>query len=220
MNYLTFSILLAIVFVTFTGCIPNQYESPFGFPEEVYCYGDVKGSSELYYLGHQDSVYSYADCKKGNRTLDRINQLCYYNGSDHQDSFDLIEDYGFSCKQIEYINDHFVQEIEKKGSGEINGELNSFFSYGYINGKSYQWINKENLATGNLIKNAKYHLDCKNSTLFWKIQYICNDGKVFPSETSQCIGGRNKIKDTKELEYYSKEDFIMYYVDRCITEEK
>ena len=184
----------------------------------VYCYGDIEGSPELYYLEHQMRVYSINDCQIGNRTQDKINKECYEEGKNINASFDLIEDYGFTCNQIEYINNHFILKSEQKDGGTIKGSSSGLFSSGHIEGKFYDWVNTDNLATGKLIKTAKYHLDCKDSTLFWKFQYICDSGLVFPGETSNCGNGRNRIKDTRKLTFYTESDFVMYYVDKCMKD--
>lgn len=182
------------------------------------CYGSIEGSPELYYLDHQDWVYSNSQCQIGNSTEDKINKECYEKGENINASFDLIKDYGFTCNQIEYINNHFILKSERKDGGSIEGSTHGLFSSGHIEGKFYDWVNTENVATGKLIKTAKYHLDCKDSTLFWKSQYICDSGLVFPDETSNCGNGHNRVKDTRKLTFYTESDFVMYYVDKCVID--
>jgi len=81
---------------------------------------------------------------------------CYNNGADYNSSFDLIKDYGLSCKQINYINDHLIGQ--KTSGGYIQGSYSGFFSSGKIKGESY--IITESLALGKLVQSIKYHLDC------------------------------------------------------------
>lgn len=208
--------IFSLITLLVSGCLYEQFDNS-DFSQRS-CYGDVEGSPELYYLEYQDWVYDYSQCQTGNRTQDKINKECYEKGKNINTSFDLVSDYGFTCNQIKYINDHFILKAEQKDGGSIEGNTRGLFSSGYIEGKFYDWVNTENLATGKLIKTAKYHLDCKNSTLYWKVQYVCSNGKVFPEETSSCYNGHNTIRDTKILTYYTESDFVMHYANNCIVD--
>jgi len=193
-------ILLGLILIGLLGLL-------FSNSNRLKCDGQVGSDPELYYQKNYWSNMSISgySCKIGNYTLDQLNydvmvlerkrerliaaerEQCYLAGRDYDFKFDLIEDYGFSCEQIGYINDHFILSSESKDGGSIDGRYSGFLSSGRIEGQFYDWVNTENLATGKIIKQTSYHLDCEDS-----------------------------MRDTKVVNYYSESDFIMYYSDHCL----
>jgi hypothetical protein len=113
-------------------------------------------------------------------------ELCYNSGYNFNKTFDISVDYGFSCKKLEYINDHLIDNTRKLSSGYIEGYNRGFFSYGYINGEFNQYVTERILATENLIQSIKYHIDC------------------------------NGDKSEEEVIYYTEGDAVMYYVNNCL----
>lgn len=97
----------------------------------------------------------------------KIEQQCYNEGYDFNKSYDIILDYGLSCKKIAYINDHLIDK--KENGGYIEGSYSGFFSHGYIEGKFD--VVKESLAIGQLVKVVSYHVNCRNETLNKQTEY-------------------------------------------------
>lgn len=196
-----------------------------------------KDNPELYYYkayasnASNDMRYR---CRVGNHTENqlieqarqeqqKINEMkqaerkaCYDKGQDYNVTLDLRGDYGFTCEQIEYVNDHFILGSERKSAGDVEIRHRTFFTSHTTKVKLYDWVNTEYLATGKLTKNAVYHRDCDGNTLYWKPQTICDNGKIFPDEVSYCGGAQTKVRDTMQKTFYTEADFIMYYVDNCI----
>ncbi len=187
-----------------------------GCSNKLTCKGDVKGSDDLYYqkihLSNISSDNSYycktrsraqdnflAEQQKQENILQSIRKECYLAGKDYNKTFDLIVHYNLSCEKIAYINDHLLMSSNKRDAGNIKGEVNRFFSNGKLEGNFYQWVYDENLATGELVKNVAYHLDCNNTTSHWKKDI----------QTS-------KLRDTTVFEYYNEKDFVIYYTNNCI----
>ena len=109
-------------------------------------------------------------------------QRCYEEGYDYQKDLDIIRDYGLSCKRIAYINDHLIDE--RINGGYIKGSYSGFFSHVSIEG-SFD-IMKDSLATGKLIQNISYHINCRNETI------------------------------NQKIDYYDESEFVLYYVQRCL----
>jgi hypothetical protein len=225
----TTKIMVVLSFmVLFSGCA------------RINCEGSVDGSDDLYYYKHYTSNVSYGgqarafECRTGSKLQDNIKTQqrqdsakaasealqqrrdCYEAGQYHNHTFDLMNDYDFSCDQIEYMNDHFILELEQKNAGSIKGSSSSFFGYGKLEGQFFQWINAEHLAVGQLPKQISYHLNCDNTTTFWRVQKLCTNGKIFPDEVSSCTLAKEGLLDTTRVQYYTKSDFIMYYTNKCI----
>jgi hypothetical protein len=202
------------------------------------CEGDLRGTDLYEYedygrCSNWSGSFCIPECKVGNHTLDAINKkareeatakeqkeqeerkACYDAGKDYNLTFDLIEDYNLSCAKIQYLNDHFLLSAEQKDGGYIDGSSYGLFSSGHIEGKFYDWVNTEVVATGKLVKEMKFHLDCKNSTMFWRSVLRCSDGKIFPDEINYCENGVDATNTTKII-YYTEADFVVYYTDRCI----
>lgn len=156
------------------------------------------------------------DAEKERIDAEKERKACYEKGKNYNLSFDLIEDYGLSCEQINYYNDHLILGSQQKDGGSIEVKYNGFFSSRSTKVQLYDWINVEYLATGRLVKNTQYHEDCRGETLYWQFQTICNDGKVFPDEVSSCYGGYFGQKETKIINYYTESDFVFYYVNNCL----
>lgn len=113
---------------------------------------------------------------------------CYNSGKDYDYNFTIFGNYNLSCAKIAYLNDHYVDEVKQLNGGYIKGSYSGFVSHGGIEGHLYQYVVVGNLATGKLMKHISYHLDCNNQT-------------------------SNKVE-----EYFTKEEFVMTYVDKCIGE--
>lgn len=128
---------------------------------------------------------------------------CYNKGYDYNESFDIFEDYNLTCSKVAYINDHLMDNFEKVDGGYIKGSYSGFLSSGYVEGKSYDYINDRVIATGKLIEKIEYHVDCENLTKKWTLQHGW-PGKKFVSE------------DTTKIDYFTEEEFVMTYVNRCI----
>lgn len=123
----------------------------------------------------------------------KIKQECYDNGEDYNISLDIINDYGYNCKKIEYINDHFIDKTRQVDGGYIEGSSSGFvlgytigFNSGYTSGKFYDYVTERVLATGQLVENTQFHIDC------------------------------NGEKSNEKINYYTESEFVMYYVDNCI----
>lgn len=136
--------------------------------------------------------------KEQNRKQELENQICYNQGYDVNISFDIQKDYGYSCNQLEYINDHFVDQVDQKDGGYIKGSGSGFgfgvsyigigfgSSHSEIKGQFYEYIVTKVSATGHLVENVNYHITCKNET-------------------------KNEV-----IDYYTEGEFVMYYVNNCI----
>ena len=181
------------------------------------CEGEA-GSPELYYYKasyNSDSLFfPNWNCGIGNHTQDKIaeqkrtikaeekavvrleKKQCYDEGSFHNFSFDLLKDYNFSCEVIDYYNSHLILGSERHEAGKIYGNVEGLFVYGTIKGQLYSWVNNEYLATGQVVKNISYHIDCNNKTVSWN------------------------GKETKKIIFYSEKDFVNYYVNNCIRGKK
>lgn len=123
------------------------------------------------------------------------NRLCYEAGKDVAYSFDIKQSYGYNCQKLAYINDHFVDKTRQVDGGYIEGHQSGFgigiwgfgYSSGYIEGQLYDYVTERVSATGMLVQNISYHLNC------------------------------NQIKSNEVIDYYTESEFVMYYVDNCIN---
>ena len=66
------------------------------------------------------------------------------------------------------------------------------------------YINDRILATGQLIETIEYHVDCENTTNKW---FINNQYYTKPYLDKE---------DTTKIDYYTEEEFVMAYIERCI----
>jgi len=112
---------------------------------------------------------------------------CWRNGSFYNYTFDIIKDYNLSCSKLAYINDHLIDKTRQVDGGYISGQYSGFIARGHIESHLYQYVTEGVLATGTLVNNINYYTNCRNET-----------------------------KD-KKISYYSESDFVMYYVNKCIT---
>lgn len=137
---------------------------------------------------------------------EKINEdkICFDKGKFYNESFDLKKDYGLTCEKIKYLNDHFVLGSEQKDGGYVRGSYSGFVSHGYVEGRLYDWVATENVATGLLVKEMSFHLNCNNETTrwVWDHDYWYEDGI--------------KQIDTKKIIYYTEADFVMYYINNCV----
>lgn len=196
-------ILLAILLMVFLVGCGNRFV----------CDGVAKANPELgYFKAYTSNISSHYNCEIRNITkmqLDKeaaeikaenMRQLrlewieCYDKGESHNYTFDLKEHYGYSCEQLEYINNHFILGAEQKDGGNLEGSFSDFLSSGHIKGEFFDWVNVENLATGQLIKEVSYQINCDNITLH---------------PVDKFLGG-------KEISYYNEADFVMYYTENCL----
>lgn len=113
-------------------------------------------------------------------------EACYNSGKDIHLSFDIKDDYGYSCEQLAYINDHFIDQTDRLDSGYINYLRDGFFSDEHLNVQLYDYVTERVLATGQLVQSINYHLDCNDS------------------------------KSGETVEYWSESKFVMYYVENCL----
>ncbi len=112
-------------------------------------------------------------------------QRCYDSGYFVNESFTFI-DYGLTCKRIDYLNNHLMDNFEKMDAGSISGRYSGFFSSGSISGSSYQYVDERVVATGQLIENINYQVDC------------------------------NGNKHNEQIDFLTEEEFVMYYVMECV----
>ena len=160
-------------------------------------------------------VKRIADEKAETERKDKIKE-CYYAGQYYNYTMDIIDDYGYTCPKLSYINDHFIDSTRQVDGGYIEGSSYGLFSYGHIKGQLYAYVTEGVLATGQLIEHIEYNLDCENSTLgpeesncYYSIYYTY-DGSYNPQMS--CFR-----PETKQVDYYTESEFVMYYVDHCIT---
>lgn len=184
----------------------------------MFCFKDTKpyckiqtwGKSELYCMKTYRTNFTneFPHWEIRNRTQDTIDmqaaeaaylrakqeeirqQACYAQGYDVSYVFDVLENYNLSCQKIAYINDHLITHPEQHDGGYIEGSYSGLISSGHLRGNLYSWVNQEVLATGQLVQNVSYHVDC--------------EGK----ETEKIV------------DYYTENEFVMYYVDHCIQGHK
>lgn len=180
------------------------------FDEDKYCIdvANISYDHEWQMRSHEQDKINREKAEqkkiKLQETFDK-KTACYEAGYEVNKSFDLLEDYGLSCKKIAYINDHLIDNFEKKDAGYIKGSYSGILSHGSVSGKMYQYVNDRILATGQLVENIYYHTDCENSTNKWFIENNFWDGKKL-----------NK-KDTTKIDYFTEEEFVMEYVERCLV---
>lgn len=110
---------------------------------------------------------------------------CYDAGHFINETFE-IGDYGFNCAKIDYINDHLMDNFKQMDGGYISGRLSGLFSSGSVDGQMYAYVNDRVVATGKLVQNINYHLDCED------------------------------VKHNEQIDYFTEEEFVMYYVEECI----
>lgn len=182
-------ILIDLIFGGYLGCHIKSINK-----NELYCVQTP----------HSNITYSGFFYQLKNSTEDEIERLewemernniikireeakqCYNDGYDVNLSFDIFEDYGLNCNKIKYINDHLVDEAQQRDGGYIKGSYSGFVSYGSMQGKSYEYVIENVLATGMLIEKLNYHVDC------------------------------NEAKHNENIDYYDASEFVMYYVDKCV----
>ncbi len=176
------------------------------------CKIKTKSNPELYCSQNWECYPKYSnvtnDCYQkwfiGNHTEDEIKKInhenlqkqkaeaeakrveCYNNGEDFSASFDIKKDYGLSCSQIGYINNHLIDNYAQVDGGYTRGSYSGFLSSGHSEGKFYDYINERIVATGQLVQNISYHTDCEGN------------------------------KHNEIIDYYSEEEFVMYYVQECL----
>ena len=206
-------LVLFVLFVLFASAFVIDYQ--FGvnckvrsISEDKYC---VDATNVTY--GHvwqvrsheQDRINSEKATQEKKKWDDEYQKKieCYANGYDYSESFDIFEDYNLTCNKIDYLNDHLMDNFEKVDGGYIKGSYSGFLSHGRVEGKSYQYINERIVATGKLIEKIEYHVDCNNST----DKYIL---------THTWVGTHFESKDTTKIDYFTEEEFVMAYVERCI----
>jgi len=117
---------------------------------------------------------------------------CFNTGRFENYTYDLVKDYNLSCSRIAYMNDHLLLSSTKMKSGTIEGYYSGFLSHGHVSGEFYDWVYSQVMSLNKLPKYTSVHYDCKNTT--------------------QDVNGA----DTKIIKYYTPEDFVNYYVQRCI----
>ena len=166
-----------------------------------------------------------AEQKAKNHQAYLIRKACFDSGQNVTiENQDLREDYGFSCEQIAYINDHLIHGTEKVDAGKTTTTSVSRGLFHYTRtttaSQHYAWIDKYNLATGALLKNATFHLDCQNSTLFHSARTKCEGGTYwdYNHKENYCRSSKKERPDTLEASYYTEADFVLYYVDHCLKE--
>ena len=222
------SILLVIfclaITLLLTGC---WYDSP-----KANCEKSIKNNPDLYCYNRWYGVMNNGDdwddgWAVGSHTTDSVNaeaeraraqarKECYDSGKDYAYSFDIMRDYNLTCSKIAYINDHLIDQTRQVDGGYISGYYSGFFSGGYVEGHLYQYVTEGILATGQLVENISYHIDCHNSTE--PLEGQCNGGGRCSSNGGPwhcCEGGP---MDTVITNYYSESDFVMYYVNKCVKE--
>lgn len=161
------------------------------FSSDKYCqinyYSNFSGSGSYYELrSHKADFLAEQErqvIEKERKENEIKEKQCYDNGYDYHRDLDIIKDYGLSCQKIAYINDHLIDE--KVNGGYIKGSYSGFFSSGHIEGNFD--IMKDSLATGQLVQNISYHVNCRNETT------------------------------NEEIDYYDESEFVLYYVDRCLN---
>lgn len=178
--------------------------------EELECYKQIKSnisSSVWKYTILNKTVQSLENQKREEqREQDTIraaqDKICYLAGTTINKSFDIHKDYGYTCKQLAYINDHFVDHVDQRDGGYIQGSGSGWaggvgpfgFMIGHsstsIEGKFYQYVVTQVSATGHLVQSLSYHLDCRED------------------------------KHNEIIDYYTEAEFVMYYVDHCIEEKR
>lgn len=178
--------------------------------EDRYCSDDAVrvGDHDWKVRSHEEDRINSEKRAEEKRKIDEEQQkkiACYASGYDYNESFDIFDDYNLTCKKIAYLNDHLMDNFEKKDGGYIRGSYSGFLSHGSVEGKSYEYINERIVATGKLIENIKYHVDCENSTNKYILTHDYHRGTYFQPQ------------DTTKIDYFTEEEFVMTYVDRCIN---
>lgn len=112
-------------------------------------------------------------------------KICYDAGSLINESF-TIKDYDLNCEKIDYLNDHLMDNFEKRNAGYISVSYDGFFTSRSTKSELYQYVNDRILATGQLIENINYWVDC------------------------------NENKHHENIDHFTEEEFVMYYVEECI----
>lgn len=174
------------------------------FTDDRYCFWHVQDFVTEYGTWHVGShsedervakAYEEAkireeEARKVQEKAEAERQRCYNLGKDFKYYFDIISDYNLSCKKIAYINDHLLDNIVALNGGYIKGNFEEYRFFGSTH-SDYEahlteYVVTGILATGQLMRNISYHVDCNNQT-------------------------SNVVK-----EFYNEKEFVMYYVDRCI----
>jgi hypothetical protein len=187
------------------------------FDKDKFCMkiSDSNLTNSLYHYeekSHKQIIIDNSNAEKQRKELDKKNkeaQDCFNKGKWYNQSFDILKDYGFNCAKLEYINDHLIDKSRQVDGGYITSDDYGFLglSRNHVDVHIYQWVTEGILATGQLLKNISYHIDCNNSTL----TPDCFDGWYGGDETKLCRS------DTKQIDYYTEGEFVMYYVNRCIN---
>ncbi len=178
--------LIMVIFILSAFGIESTCNIKEKFNEDMYCSKYYK--SNLSNSGYDwversheaDRIYLLEQAEK-----DKEVQKCYDSGRFVNESF-TIKDYGLNCRKIDYLNDHLMDDFERKDGGYISVVRNGFFTYTKTEAQLYEYVNDRVLATGKLVKDIKYHLDC------------------------------NEKKHNEQINYFTEEEFVMYYVERCI----
>ena len=102
----------------------------------------------------------HAERYRENQKFNERRAECQKSGVHYNETFDIFEDYTYNCDKLEYINNHFIQKNDKKDVGYIRGSFSQggLFSSGggSIEGKFYQYVSSEILATGQLMRHISY----------------------------------------------------------------
>ncbi len=163
------------------------------FNDDLYCIKHYRNNLSNSFDGwversHEaDRIYllEQEEKRKIQAEKDKEIQKCYDEGYLVNETF-TIKDYGLSCRKVDYLNDHLMDSFEKKDGGYVSSSYRGFFSSRSTKTQIYQYINDRVMATGQLIENINYHIDCKG------------------------------IKHNENIDYFTEEEFVMYYVERCI----
>jgi len=115
---------------------------------------------------------------------------CYENGTSINETFDLKSEYNLNCRKVKYLNDHILNEVEKQKTGYIKGSssFSGFMSHGSGN-------------IGGQFSSFVYSQMVATGALMKHVEY-CE---------------LNNEKFDLIQEYYLPQDFIMWYVDKCIS---
>jgi len=159
------------------------------FSEDKYCVNSANytNSRDWTIRSHeQDRINAEkrAAKKEQARLAKQEYEKCYDEGYFVNESF-RVSDY-FTCKQVEYLNDHLMDNFEKRKVGYVSGYYSGILSHGSISGETHQYINDRILATGKLVENINHQVDCNNE------------------------------KQDERIDYFSEEEFVMHYVEECL----
>jgi hypothetical protein len=195
-----FIIMLVLIFLAISLITGNPFSQPL-------CSVQTWGKSDLYCAQDCSDMMNYCyngpnslEWKIHNRTAETLaaqkqqlqRQLVY-----EKEKQRLADDYGYTCAQLAYINDHLVDAVTQKDGGYIESSSSSYNSGIFSSSRSShrlnvhlkQYVVTRVSATGMLLENWSYHTNCR-------------DEKV------------DVIED-----FYTEAEFVMYYVDNCVHTE-